>query len=151
VAEVLPLARKLYGQGDAEATYDRILQHLGAGNDVCVMYRPDPVVAGKGRCAVYSARPLLCRLFGFAARKNRRNQTEHCPCRVIEQVHPMGIFRADAPGVKIPIYQDAFMRVACLAPDLGFQHHPINIAIRKALEFLYWKLPKDSNKTRRAA
>jgi hypothetical protein len=45
-------------------------------------------------------------------------------------------------GIKVPIYQEAFMRIASLHPGMGYRRLPINQALKEALEYLYWIKPK---------
>jgi hypothetical protein len=44
--------------------------------------------------------------------------------------------------MNIPVYQESFMRIAVLNPGIGFKRLPINIAIKEALEYIYWRRPK---------
>jgi hypothetical protein len=83
-------------------------------------------------------------LFGFALRKNKYNRPEFSPCNIIRSIDPDGIKRAEiaiSEGLKCPIYQEAFMRIASINPDLGYRLLPINQALKGAIEHLYWISP----------
>lgn len=107
----------------------------------CSEERPAPL----GCCDYYACRPLLCRLFGFAARKDKYGRAEFSPCRVLKDTSPSAVRRAligVASGLDVPVYQEYHMRVATVDPSLGFRRLPMNTAIKEALEFLHWRKPK---------
>jgi len=83
VAEVLPLAVHLWEDpSHAESVLEAI--QLKNAKGACIFYKPDPLVPTHGRCSIYTYRPGLCRLFGFAARKNKYGQAEMVTCKVIK-------------------------------------------------------------------
>ena len=121
---------------------------------------------GHGRCAFYEFRFLVCRLFGFAARKGKSGRLEFSTCKIIRQNFPEAISAVDRSleggpvlsnvegfdlrpleGPAIPVYQEMFMRIATLEPGTGFLRYPVNQAIRKAIERFYWKKAKPHRKS----
>ncbi|MCJ7771733.1 MAG: hypothetical protein MUP22_01210, partial [Desulfobacterales bacterium] len=89
-------------------------------------------------------RPLICRLFGFAARKNKYNKIEFTPCKVLKQKQPHLAQRAHiaiSNGIMPPLYQESALRVASVLPSMGFRRFPINRAIWEALAYFQWKRP----------
>ncbi len=149
--EALPLAQEIYRRRGEERVLAELEEREREGSQVCLFYEPDPREEGKGRCGEYSFRPLLCRLFGFAARRNRQGEKEPVFCRLVKQSHPevvLGAHQAVAQRMEIPIFQDLFQRVASLEPSLGYRLLPINQAVREALEYLYWKQPRDEDSAR---
>jgi uncharacterized protein len=142
VLETLHLADAIFNQGEAEMVLDAVEAHTAAEDISCVLFRPDPEGPGNGRCGYYADRPLLCRLFGFAARRNRLNELEICTCRHISEAAPDTVRLAQSligEGISPPVYQDSFMRIASLNPAIGFERRPINLAIKEAVEYLYWR------------
>lgn len=144
VLELLPMAKEIYLSGRE----DEILEILGFRAEQtytpCALYRPDPSIRGNGRCLYYSYRPLICRLFSFAARKNKYNRIEFAPCKNIRQNAPHPAQRAEmaiANGLNPPLYQESAIRIASVLPSLGFKRYPINRAIWEALAYLQWNKP----------
>ncbi len=79
VLEMLPLALDLRRRGLLEPT----LARLGPGGEPprpCLFYSPAPLGAFGGHCSVYPWRPLLCRLFGFAAVAGPEGRPELAVC-----------------------------------------------------------------------
>ncbi len=142
VVEVIPFALEVWGQGRAEAVLDALEAKGQKSDSVCVAFMPDPKDRDKGRCDWYSQRPLMCRLFGFAARRGKHDRLEIAPCRFLKEGNPEPYERVQAAidgDLDAPIYTDYAMRVSCLDPGLGRPVLPINAAIRQALEHVYWK------------
>jgi uncharacterized protein len=142
VLESLPLAEAIFDNGEAEMVLDAVELRLSENDFSCVLYRPDPDHPENGRCAHYSPRPLVCRLFGFAARRNRLGDLELCTCKHISGSIPDIVLKAQdsvSKGCPIPVYQDSFMRIASLNPAIGFKRLPINTAIKQAVEYLFWR------------
>jgi len=144
VVEVLPLAEALFLSGEAPRVMSEIERRETVADARCVLYLPDTVVSGNGRCGQYPFRPMMCRLFGFACRRNRLGELEFCPCSLIKGQNPEGWERAVdlvAKGVDLSVYQDLHMRLASLHPGLGYRNLPVNLAIKQAIEYLFWKKP----------
>ena len=142
VVEVIPFALEVWEQGRQEAVFDALEAKAQNDDPVCVAFRPDPDDRDKGRCGWYPQRPLMCRLFGFAARRSKRNRLEVAPCRILKTHDPEPYERAQAAiddGLDTPVYTDHAMRMAWLAPSLGRPVVHINTAIRQALDHVYWK------------
>nr|HID58865.1 YkgJ family cysteine cluster protein [Desulfobacterales bacterium] len=141
VLEVLPLAREIYARGQERATMKQIQEKQARKDTLCVFLLPEADQQVEGYCAYYSWRPLMCRLFGFAARRNKYGGLELCPCKVINETCPAVVRRshiAIQEGLSLPVYQEAFFQVASIDPSRGYKRLPINMAIKEALEYLYW-------------
>lgn len=136
VLEVLPLACKLWQDKTASA----ILAQMGNDSvqEVCVFYRPDAHVAGRGRCGVYSLRPLLCRLFGFAAKTNKQGNFDLVTCSTMKshcvKEYEKAITRFSEGSLAVPRMQEYGMQLLYIDSYWGRQQLPINQAIRIALE-----------------
>ncbi len=83
VLEFLPLAYALYQEGRADEVYDEMTQ-LGA-DDFCHFFRPVNKEANQGYCGSYQQRGLICRLFGFSARKDKNGLPTMITCKVIKE------------------------------------------------------------------
>ena len=143
--ECLPLAQAVYRRGEVEITMEAIDRKRTQGDFSCVLYHPDGSDLGRGRCAYYKFRPLVCRLFGFSFRRNRFGELELCACRVAKEKRYEDLPALDwksPSGLITPVYQDMFMRISSLHPGIGYRLQPMNRAIKEALAYLYWKRPR---------
>jgi Fe-S-cluster containining protein len=136
VLELLPLALELYRQGRAEEVLGRL--RSSSAPERCLLASERPLGRFGGHCTEYSRRPLLCRLFGFAAMENREGRPELVACGLIRKAEPIKIRRA-AAGVTegkpaAPLMRDYTLAVYRLEPVLGSGALPINAALRQALE-----------------
>jgi Fe-S-cluster containining protein len=146
VLEALPAADEIYRRREQEAVLCAIEKTEKRGDSVCVLYRPDPGILGNGRCGYYEFRPLLCRLFGFASRRNKFGDIELCTCTIIKERNPEAVRKAEmviSEGFDVSVYHDTFMRVASVDPGKGYRRLPINLALKEALQYLYWTRPTD--------
>jgi len=153
VVEVIPLGWQILLRGEEERYLSAIEESERLGTERCVIYDPAQSRETGGCCSLYEFRPLVCRLFGFAARREKKGGLEFAACKWIKDATPEVLIRARMgveSGLPVPIYQDAFMRVASVNPALGFRRLPINRAIKEALGYLYWKRPADVAKVRAA-
>ena len=97
VSEVLPLALELYSRRRAEAVHRAIEEKELRNDPVCLFYRPQGNEKPRqkaGACSIYPFRPLVCRLFGFSARRDRHGHLEFCPCREMKRIDPEGVWLA---------------------------------------------------------
>ena len=154
ILECLPLAYEIFHRGREDVISLSIEKNLGEDNYRCVLYLPDSENPGFGRCSWYPFRPLICRLFGYAVRKNKYGKLELSTCRVMED-HPSEnhgpILSDDLEHLKPPVYQSSFLRIACLDPATGFHLLPVNQALKEALEYVHWHRPKTWSGYRKAA
>jgi len=144
VLELFPLAQEIYLQERLDEVLEVLNPRLNQGYTPCVLYQPDLKIMGNGRCGFYTHRPLICRLFGFAARKNKYDKIEFSPCRVIKKKEPHLLPRtqmAITNRLLPPLYQESALRVAAILPSLGFRRSPINQAIYEALGHFQWRKP----------
>ncbi|MBN2529800.1 MAG: YkgJ family cysteine cluster protein [Deltaproteobacteria bacterium] len=132
--EMIPLAEELWRSGRAHALVD---QYDGkALPDICLFYTPDALHFNHGRCSVYPHRPTLCRLFGFAAIRNKRGRREFAACRFVREMAPQAVLAVQADldsGGEILMFTEAASRIGELEPSMNRQY-PINRALWLALE-----------------
>lgn len=131
-AEMLPLAAHLWAKGLAEETIQS-----KASKNICVFYQPDINVPSQGRCGIYAYRPGICRLFGFAARRDKYGTRELVTCKIIKDSQPQDCKRTQEQlphGLEAPLLTDHAMRVSTIDPVHGVALLPINQAIGRAIE-----------------
>jgi Fe-S-cluster containining protein len=153
VVEVIPLCWQILLNREEERYLAAIEEMEGHESRRCVIFDPAKSQVAGGCCSHYEFRALMCRLFGFAARRDKKGGLEFVPCKWLREATPEAANRARigvASGLAVLIYQDAFMRVAGVNPALGFRRMPINQAIKEALGYLYWKRPVDLAKAKAA-
>ncbi len=132
VFEFFPLARRLWARGKAEALLRELEQNQDAR--VCVFYQPS---GGKGNCRIYPFRPLICRLRGFCARKDRYGKPQFMACSVLRKtqvLHVANAAAAVAAGLPAPVMSAYMFKVTNLNPYWGTQRFPINRALILALQ-----------------
>lgn len=139
--EMLPLALALWQQGQAEA----VLAQLSAldmdvpEDRACIMYQKSSVDGRLGRCGVYQHRPLLCRVFGVYARRNKYQQKELSVCKLIAENNGLTPERRQAIAQEAPEVALWRKRVEELNPTPSGPLLPINQALREALDYVLMK------------
>jgi Fe-S-cluster containining protein len=130
--EFLPLALQLLDEGRAEKS----LEELESKQDsLCFVFRPHVTNFG-GLCNEYPNRGLICRLFGFTARRNKEGMSELVTCKLIKQEQSEAfdqLVTEMKSGKKIPVMSDYYSRIASIDHTL-VTFYPINEAIKQALE-----------------
>ncbi len=136
VLEMLPLALELGRGGLLEST----LAGLGSGAPPrrCLFYSPAPLGAFGGHCSVYPWRPLMCRLFGFAAVAGPEGRPALAVCGRMRAAFPDRTQAAAAAvssrRLGAPLMRDWSLAAYRLEPTLGSSPLPINAALKQALE-----------------
>lgn len=131
VLELLPMARALFRSGLIDAWAADIDAAPAPGP--CVVFARDAAVEGNGRCRLYGWRPLVCRLFGFAGRRNKAGRPEYRPCREMADRDAAGA-KAALPDDAIPVFADHYRRAWAIDETLGRTIMPVNRALRQAVQ-----------------
>jgi len=133
--EMLPAAEELFSRGEAQ----QWLKDIASVRETerCVLFQPDRLTPGNGDCQLYPFRPSVCRLFGFAAMRNKDGKPVLLTCcRQKEQIPVLvkGAQEAISRGMAVPSFDYFFLQMVALEPSLGRQRVPINQALHLALE-----------------
>ena len=134
VLEMLPLAMALWQSGQGEALLDQYTAVTVPSR--CLFFTPDELHFGHGRCSVYPHRPTLCRLFGFAAVRQKQGNRQFAACRFIKAMIPETVAAVQADleaGGEYLLFTEAAHRIAELCPSLD-RRFLINEALLRALE-----------------
>ena len=136
VLEFLPFALHYYKSGKA----DEILDQLNSNKTkICQILIPFRSSISSGFCRDFKYRGLICRLFGFSARRNKYNKLELITCKIIKENQP-DIFNAACEKInneiKVPGVGDYYMKLKMIDPELGGKTYPINVAISKAIDLV---------------
>jgi uncharacterized protein len=130
--EFLPLALDLYDEGRAESMLEEL---RNAQSPLCLAFRPFVTNFG-GLCSEYPNRGLICRLFGFSARRNKEGQSELVTCKLIKEQQTDQYNKAVdniAKGKRVPVMSYYYSRLVSVDPSLS-DFYPINEAMAKAIE-----------------
>lgn len=135
ILEVLPLACDLWVKGEA---LDVLAKIRGERKGWCHFYQPDSTVAGNGRCQIYSFRPLICRLFGFAVKHDKHGRPSLVICSTMKsncaQEYQKTTEDLNTGALKAPVMQEYALQIFNIDPVLGRELLPINEAIAEAIE-----------------
>ncbi len=130
VADVAPIARAAIVSGEAEALLERAAA-IGAGP--CALFAPGQLPGG---CTVYPMRPVICRLFAFAAVRDKHGAAELAICREHTATLPDVRARVQAylaTGGDVAYFAE--VQLEAHDPDDGSAELlPINLALARALE-----------------
>lgn len=129
--EFLPLALELYREGQADAW----LESIASGGSVCAVFNAEQ--EGAGKCSRYHDRGMICRLFGYSARRNKYGAKDLITCSIIKEEQVQSFSMATikiGEGLPVPIAADYYARLRGIDPVLGSVQLPINKAISRALE-----------------
>jgi Fe-S-cluster containining protein len=129
--EFLPLALSIYDEGKAE----QVLEELQTSSAICNAFRPYVTNFG-GLCSVYPDRGLICRLFGFTARRDKEGKPELVTCKLIKEHQSVAYENARekiAQGKHVPVMSNYYTLMSSIDPELS-KFYPINQAMAHALE-----------------
>lgn len=135
VLEMLPLAKFLIETNKADEILNKIKDRT---DGICVIFEPHAEKTHQGRCGVYAYRPLICRLFGFSARRSKEGKAQLVTCQniKIDQAQTVRMIEekfADQ-SLTAPMVTDFGMRLLSIDPDLAKETFPINVALQRAIE-----------------
>lgn len=139
VLEFIPLAAWLYRTGQVDEFMEKLdnPQHPW-----CACFDPEASSREEWGCQYYGQRGLICRLFGFGYRLNRDEKPVLVTCRIMKTTRPGAVAKAasmaEAKPGEMPVFSNYFMRLLSIDPDLAVPQLPINEAIRRAIEKLYY-------------
>ncbi len=126
--EFLPLAVDLLKQGTAETWYDKAIADTSG---VCVLFTGVP----QQSCTQYENRGLICRLFGYAALRNKYGVPGISACKVLKGTPAFdSASKYFTSHKKGPLIDEYYLKLAAIGGRFPLEYFPINKAIGKALE-----------------
>ena len=149
ILEFIPLAFALHTEGKLEEMLDEIDQR---GDDpICINFSPFTNDMNGGFCIQYQYRGLICRLFGYSARRDKFGDHVLVTCKLIKESQAAIVEKINKDlksGKKIPVISNQYEKLRNIDYNLSDEMYPINQAIKKALEFValyfYYRKPKAS-------
>ncbi|AJR03413.1 YkgJ family cysteine cluster protein [Siansivirga zeaxanthinifaciens] len=134
--EMLPLAFHLFLIGQAESTLAEL--KTKEKNSLCHLYSSLNVIDNTlGRCNNYKYRGLICRLFGYAATRDKYGKQRLVTCKIIKENQIEGVKNANeaiANGLYVPMFTDYYMQLSQIDFKLGNIITHINQALKLAIE-----------------
>lgn len=120
ILEMLPVALAYWQKNQNDLTAEKLLTLPESG--ICKFYQADSQIPGSGRCSVYAFRPLICRLFGYSARKNKYDSLEFVTCTRLrnefsKECHAVQI--QIESGLSAPVMSDYDQRLLDIDPGLA--------------------------------
>jgi len=133
--EFLPWAFHLFLNGKAEET---LLELDNSSISTCHIYRPFALLEEyNGSCSNYRYRGLICRLFGYAASRDKYGKLRLATCKIIkeDQLEKFNnTEEAISKGLYVPIFTDYYMQLSQIDYRLATTMLPINQALKIAIE-----------------
>lgn len=133
--EFLPWAFYLFLNGQAEEMLQKLKQKTTTN---CQMYLPLTLLdTNNGSCSDYKYRGLICRLFGYAASRDKYGELRLATCKIIKENQNENFLQTEeaiSKGLYVPIFTDYYMNLSQIDFQLGTTILPINKAIIIAIE-----------------
>lgn len=133
--EFLPWAFHLFLNGLAQKT---LAELQNTSHAICYIYQPLSLLENhKGSCGNYKYRGLICRLFGYAANKDKYGQLRLVTCKIIKEDQSGSLKNANdaiSKGLYVPIFTDYYMNLNQIDFRLGNTIVPINEALKIAIQ-----------------
>jgi uncharacterized protein len=133
--EFFPWAFHLYLNGEAES----MLATLNSKTITnCHLYLPLTLIdRNNGSCSNYKYRGLICRLFGYAASRDKYGELRLATCKIIKENQEENYNNTEEAidkGLYVPIFTDYYMNLTQVDFRLGTTILPINQALKLAIE-----------------
>jgi uncharacterized protein len=133
--EFLPWEFHLFLNGKAEET---LLELDSASISTCHIYRPFALLEEyNGSCSNYRYRGLICRLFGYAASRDKYGELRLATCKIIKENQLENFNNTEeaiSKGLYVPIFTDYYMQLSQIDYRLATTMLPVNDALKIAIE-----------------
>lgn len=133
--EFLPWALHLFLNGKAE---EMLTELNDKTNPACHIYHPITVLdRNNGSCSNYRYRGLICRLFGYAASRDKYGELRLATCKIIKEGHLQNYTNTQEAinkGLYVPVFTDYYMQLAQIDYRMASIILPINEALIMAIE-----------------
>ena len=138
VLEGIPIAEYLLAETVREEIFRKNLAENRQCWKACLFYDFE----NKLHCSIYTIRPLICRLFGFAANL-KGDINEFSTCKKIEIQMPTQVrkaFEFTQKGGDVPVYQKIAAQIQEIDFHLATDYHPFSKSVEIAIELLKNKI-----------
>lgn len=154
VLEFIPLAYHYLLENKAVEVRDKLKQEAGP---TCSLLKLAILGGTSGLCSQYQYRGLICRLFGYAASRDKWGQLRLVTCSKIKEGQAALYIETQErikAGLKVPVMSQYYSRLSNIDPELSRKFYPVNEAIIRALEVVlhyYAYRPKPRRRLRLAS
>lgn len=138
--EVFPLAKDLILNNLVDSIWDSLEQKS------CAFYQQTSLDGKKGYCTRYETRPMICRYFAVFSQKDKLGALRMSICRTLKENYSEQakvVSESPHPGLLLTTWDN---RLNDIDPYYHSKIYPINMAIKKAIEYLYlyYQVPANS-------
>lgn len=145
--EFLPWALHIFKTNKAD---EMLAELANKSNSYCLLYQTTETNRNNGSCSNYKYRGLICRLFGYAASRDKYGELRLSTCSIIKEEQTENYNKtqeAITNGLTIPVYTNYYMQLAQIDPRMAENVLPINKAMKMAIEevlhyYAYRPLPE---------
>ncbi|MBP9853573.1 MAG: YkgJ family cysteine cluster protein [Candidatus Omnitrophica bacterium] len=144
--ELLPLALVLWNRPKRDLWLRKLKKLPSEGR--CVFYQKSLAGPGQGRCRIYHLRPLMCRLFGYAAKKNKFGNKQWVLCNPLKGLLGMKYVElsyAINKDLSIPSANDYRMKIQQVASGSEARLQALPDALYDAMSVVSLLGPKFKN------
>lgn len=145
--EMIPMALAIYDEGKLDEWVEKLQT---TNQEHCLAYLPG-TNEGEGKCGRYNERPSVCRMFGVAGYKNKRNDITLSICKFIKENYNTNS-TPDYETQKPPMMAEWSLKISSLEPKLIQDRMPINKALMQALQkvslYAEYQADEESNSTK---
>lgn len=132
--EFLPFAYRLYLSGTLD---DRYWDLKTLQQQRCFLVEGETPETN-GKCSEYADRGVVCRLFGNGASVMKTGRKSYSGCSILKsQIVDKEKFDLKLQKLA-PVYSDYYMKLRAIDNQYGAMLFPINLAILKAMEIVYY-------------
>ncbi len=136
ILEFLPFAYYSFMQDKALETLEKLKNQPGS---LCHLLKMAVVGGNSGLCHDYVNRGLICRLFGYAAARDKYGNLRLVTCSKIKEnqasLYAESIEKIKA-GMEVPVMSQHYSKLSSIDAELTRKFYPINVAMEKALELV---------------
>ena len=133
--EFLPWAFHIFKEGRAMEVLEELKKEPST---ICYLFRPlSTVDSGRGKCGNYVYRGLICRLFGYAAGRDKLGALRLATCKIIKENQQEEYSKTSEDintGLPVPIFSEYYQKLSHIDFRLGNKIVTINTALKMALE-----------------
>lgn len=128
--EMIPMALSIYDEGKLDEWIEKLTTTT---QQYCLAYVHGEK-EGEGKCGHYHDRPAVCRMFGVAGYRNKKNEVTLSICKFIKENNSITEAPTNLDVNKTPMMVEWSFKLASLDQRLIQEKLPINQALLKALE-----------------
>lgn len=136
VLEFLPFAYYCMVEDKAQEVLEKLENQ---SSSICHLLQMAVVGSNKGLCADYVYRGLICRLFGYAAARDKYGNLRLVTCNKIKEqqakLYTESVEKIKA-GLEVPVMSQYYSRLSNIDQELTRKFYPVNKAMEKALELV---------------